>query len=114
MTQKNSFLLLAIFLASPLAQAEEPSRALLDRIEVGCKKSPEADLPDAKATCGCVKKNYAASKKWSEEEIEMMARSYEQDPKAEQELQADKYSALIEFDYAVTDGCLKSAAFRYR
>lgn len=113
MTQKALTLFLAIFALAPSAHAAESSGAFLDRIEAACVKELDGDAKNPGAVCGCVKKNYARAS-FEDADLEIMARSHEQDPKAEEELQAEHYEYLILFDYDVTEGCMKKPSFRLK
>lgn len=111
MTHKGLLLAIALVISAPAAHAEGP----YERIEEACFETLKSDYPKpakAKAVCGCVRKNYEA-KDLNEAELDLMVRSHEQDPKAEEELQADKYEDLVLFDYDVSEGCLKKSSYRH-
>lgn len=101
--------LLLLPLLPPAAQAKEP----LARIETGCvAKLREENNRRAPEVCACVRAAYAGKHDFVATDLELMARSYEDDSAAEQELQKDKYEDLILFDFQIAEGCLENPARR--
>jgi hypothetical protein len=98
-------------LASPAARGADTAH---ERIEAACKATLKPDYRGAKLDkiCACVRRNYEAHR-LSEEELDLLVRSHEQDPAAEQELQKEKWEDALLFDYDVTDGCVKKPTYRY-
>jgi len=109
-----SFLLLVIsFTAFGEAKAKDaPSRSeLLARIEAACTERVEEDFKNPGEICSCISRNLDA--KLGSVDLRLITLSHEEDMDAEKELQKPKHSALINFDYEVTETCLENPAWNH-
>lgn len=105
MTHLFGVLLLSLL---PSTASATPA-ASLERIEAGCvSRLKEEKNRHAAKICECVRTEYE-KKSLSAAEFDLMARSYEDDARAETELQQDKFEDLILFDFRVVEACMEQA-----
>jgi hypothetical protein len=105
----KTLIFLTLLLAIPAIQAsaKKVSRDdLLDRIEYACNVRVKEDQKNHRDVCACVTRNFDA--KLNFEDLELLARSHEEQKAAEEELQKETHNDLILFDYEVTESCLEN------
>ena len=91
-------------------KAKQPAKApLLSRIEKACRHALDQQEPDLGSekepgkVCACVSSRLG--RMFQGKELELLTRSHEDDPKAEAELQDEKYAALLRADAEVVESC---------
>lgn len=106
-TKQTSWpLLLAILLIPAPGVASEK---LEERIEQGCVSMLKMKSKQAGKVCACVRKNLAL--KLDDKELELIARAYEGDEKAEKEIEKEENESLSSFDADVAEECLANPKF---
>jgi len=114
MTRILCLLLLSLLLA-PAASAKPkkaPSRpAMLEKIQRACEERVEEDHKNGPEICACVSRNLDS--KLGTADLELISRSHQEDPKAEEELQDEKHNALLLFDYEATENCLENPRWKH-
>jgi hypothetical protein len=104
--------LLALLLPLSLSAAPGKDRSqLLERIERACQKNIRKEYKNHREICSCVSRNLGSG--LDTPELELITRSHEEDPKAEELLQEEKYNDLILYDFEVTETCLENPAWTY-
>lgn len=104
-------LIFLALLASLPAGAKENRTDLTDRIEYACNVRLRVDYKNHREICACVSGNLEAELKTKD--LELLARSHEEEKEAEEELQQEKHNDLILFDYEVTESCLENPKWKY-
>ena len=110
-----SLLLLSLSLAMPAhakPKKTPPRPAMLEKIQEACEERVEENYKNGPEICACVSRNLDS--KLGTADLELISRSHQEDPKAEEELQDEKHSALILFDYEVTEACLEKPQWSHR
>ena len=102
---KQTILLLALI----LTPASFASEKVEERIEQGCTSMLKKKSKQAGKVCACVRKNLAL--KLDEKDLELVARAYEGDEKAEKEIESEENEALGNFDAEVAESCLANPKF---
>jgi hypothetical protein len=102
----KTLIFLSLLLAVPASAARINRDDLLDRIEYACNVRVKEDQKNHRDVCACVTRNFDA--KLNTEDLELLARSHEEEKAAEEELQKEKHNDLILFDYEVTEACLEN------
>ncbi len=99
------------FSPSAFAKPKNSRPALLERIEAACLERLGEDFPEPAKICGCVGRNLDS--KLGSQDLELITRSHEEDPKSETELQKEKHGDLLRFDYEVTESCLENPSWNH-
>jgi hypothetical protein len=106
------FLLVLTALALSLpAQAKDGREKLVKRIEKACNPIVKEDHTNHAEICRCVSRNL--NDQLSLDDLELITRSHEEEPKAEEELQNEKHNDLILMDYQITETCLEHPGWKY-
>jgi hypothetical protein len=100
----------ALCLSLP-AQAKDSREKLVKRIEKACNPIVAEDHANHEEICHCVSRNLNDQLKL--DDLELITRSHEEEPKAEEELQKEKHNDLILMDYAITETCLEHPDWKY-
>jgi hypothetical protein len=108
-------LILLSFLSLSSAEARSV-RTAYDRIEEGCGarlKEEQITLRKLTATCKCLVSN-VRSLNLGDEALNLLASSYENDPKAEEALNQEKWAELVEKDFVISEGCLEDPTYQFK
>jgi hypothetical protein len=107
---KSLLLLTALAFALP-AHAKDARGKLVKRIEKACNPIVAEDHANHEEICRCVSRNLNAQ--LSLDDLELITRSHEEEPKAEEELQNEIHNDLILMDYEITETCLDHPDWNY-
>lgn len=107
----KSLIFLSLLLTVPAGAAKVSRDDLLDRIEYACNVRVREDQKNHRAICACVSRNLDS--KLNTRDLELLARSHEEEKAAEEELQKEENSDLILFDYETTESCLENPKWNH-
>jgi hypothetical protein len=102
------YFLASLLLLSPLTTEAKklPTREkLVERIIAACEPRVAEDHDNFGAICACISRDLNA--KLSHEDLALITRSHENDPKAEKELQEPQHDELVLDDYDIVEDCLE-------
>jgi hypothetical protein len=107
----KTLIFLSLLLTLPASAAKISRDDLLDRIEYACNVRVKEDQKNHRDVCACVSRNLDS--KLNTQDLELLARSHEEEKAAEEEMQKEEHNDLILFDYEVTESCLENPKWNH-